>query len=80
VTTLQEHVADLIKWTCLRLIRENASQIAPPPDRKVARYSPTPELVHGVEVSSPQLAALLRSLGVFSGKPISGTMKDEMLG
>jgi hypothetical protein len=54
--------------------------VAPPPDRKVARYSPTPELVHGVEVASPQLAALLRSLGVFSGKPISGTMKNEMLG
>ncbi|MCC9602262.1 hypothetical protein LOC67_17030 [Stieleria sp. JC731] len=54
--------------------------VAPPPDRKVARYAPTPELVHGVEVSSPQLAALLRSLGVFSGKPISGTIENEMLG
>ena len=51
--------------------------VAPPPDRKIARYSPTPELVHGVEVASPQLAALLRSLGVFSGKPVSGIMKNE---
>ena len=44
--------------------------IAPLPERKVAQYTPTPELVHGVEVSSPQLAALLRSMGVFSGKSI----------
>lgn len=65
------------KW---RVDPVKSGWVAPPPDRKVARYSPTPELVHGVEVSSPQLAALLRSLGVFSGKPISGTMKDEMLG
>ena len=42
--------------------------IAPPPKRRVATYTPTPELVHGVEVSSPQLAKLLRSAGVFSGK------------
>lgn len=44
--------------------------IAPPPKRKIARYEPTPELVHGVEVASPQLALLLRSMGVFSGKPM----------
>jgi hypothetical protein len=53
--------------------------VAPPPERKVARYSSTPELVHGVEVSSPQLAALLRSIGVYSGKPIS-IKKDHLLG
>ncbi len=65
------------KW---RVDPVKSGWVAPPPDRKVARYSPTPELVHGVEVSSPQLAALLRSLGVFSGTSISVTMKDEMLG
>lgn len=59
------------KW---RVDPVKSGWVAPPPDRKVAQYSPTPELVHGVEVSSPQLAALLRSLGVFSGKPISGTI------
>jgi len=54
--------------------------VAPPPERKVARYSPTPELVHGVEVSNPQLAALLRSTGVFSGKPVFVKMDNDMLG
>lgn len=54
--------------------------IAPPPERKVARYTPTPELVHGVEVGSPQLAALLRSLGVFSGKSLSAKMGNNLLG
>ena len=41
---------------------------APPPDRTVAEFKPTPELVHGVTVSSPQLAAALRKAGWFSGK------------
>jgi hypothetical protein len=65
------------KW---RVDPVKSGWVASPPDRKVDRYSPTPELVHGVQVSSPQLAALLRSLGVFSGRPNSGTMNDEMLG
>jgi len=51
--------------------------IAPPPKRLVAPYTSTPELVHGVEVSSPQLAKLLRSAGVFSGKSKSVT-KDVL--
>jgi len=36
--------------------------------RKTVRYRPTPELVHGVEISSPEMAGLLRKLGWFSGK------------
>jgi hypothetical protein len=31
-------------------------------------FHPTPELVHGVEVSSPGLAKVLRDTGWFSGK------------
>ena len=45
--------------------------VAPPPKRKVAAFTPTPELVHGVTVTSPHLAALLRKAGVFSGKALS---------
>lgn len=45
--------------------------VAPPPERKVAAFTPTPELVHGVTVASPHLAALLRKAGVFSGKALS---------
>jgi hypothetical protein len=42
--------------------------IAPRPGRTVAAFRPTPELVHGVAVSSPELAAILRQAGWFSGK------------
>jgi hypothetical protein len=40
------------------------------PRTAVAEFRPTPELVHGVAVSNPYLAAYLRRLGVFSGKPL----------
>jgi hypothetical protein len=39
-----------------------------PGGRTAAAFSPTPELVHGVAVTSPALAALLRKAGWFSGK------------
>ncbi|WP_294401081.1 hypothetical protein [Prosthecobacter sp.] len=42
--------------------------IAPPPTRHVEKFRPTPELVHGVAVSSPQLAQMLKKAGWFSGK------------
>lgn len=35
----------------------------------VEAYAPTPELVHGVQIASPELAAVLRRLDWFSGKP-----------
>lgn len=37
-------------------------------DAAAARFTPTPELVHGVSVSSPELALVLRKAGVFSGQ------------
>jgi len=43
--------------------------IAPRTQARVAPFSLTPELVHGVRVGSPGLALLLRRTGVFSGKP-----------
>jgi hypothetical protein len=42
--------------------------IAPRPGRKVEAFRPTPELVHGVAVSSPELAAMLRRAGWFAGQ------------
>lgn len=45
--------------------------IAPPPDRRVEKFQPTPELVHGVAVSNPQLARLLKKAGWFSGQWLS---------
>jgi hypothetical protein len=38
-----------------------------PKKKSVAAYTPTPELVHGVIVSSPDLAAALRASGYFAG-------------
>jgi len=44
---------------------------APRPGRHIEQFTPTPELVHGVVVSSPVLAGVLRRAGVFSGKATS---------
>lgn len=41
---------------------------APRPAARVETFTPTPELVHGVSVSSPRLAAALKRAGWFSGK------------
>lgn len=41
---------------------------APKPGRTIEKFTPTPELVHGVVVASPLLAAVFRKAGVFSGK------------
>ncbi len=47
---------------------------APRPGRHVERFTPTPELVHGVVVASPVLASVLRRAGVFSGKETSAQL------
>jgi hypothetical protein len=39
-----------------------------PGHREAAAFTPTPELVHGVAVTSPGLAAVLRKAGWFSGQ------------
>jgi len=42
--------------------------IAPRPKGYVEKYRPTQELVHGVAVSNPHLAKMIRKAGWFSGK------------
>ncbi len=42
--------------------------VEPRVSTKAEAYKPTPELVHGVEVVSPEFALLFRKWGVFSGK------------
>jgi len=42
--------------------------VSPHPPRTAVEFKPTPELVHGVSVSSPALAAVLRKAKWFSGK------------
>lgn len=58
-----------------------ASWTGPKSDRTPVPFTPTPELVHGVEISSPSLALALRKAGVFSGKEIKDYGHDpEMEG
>ncbi|HEX7776186.1 MAG TPA: hypothetical protein VF449_06635 [Parvibaculum sp.] len=42
--------------------------VAPRSGRQAVPFRPTPELVHGVAVSHPDIAAMLRKAGWFSGK------------
>jgi hypothetical protein len=51
---------------------------APRAKGEIAGFTPTPELVHGVEVADPAWAALLRRAGVFSGKGIRPDMAHEV--
>jgi hypothetical protein len=44
---------------------------APKPGRMIEKFTPTPELVHGVVVASPLLAAVFRKAGVFSGQTVT---------
>jgi hypothetical protein len=50
------------------------SWVGEAPPRKPAPFRPTPELVHGVAVSSPSLARALRKAGAFSGKGLRGPL------
>lgn len=52
--------------------REAAGWSGPKEDKNAVSFTPTPELVHGVVVSSPYLAKILKKAGWFSGK----TLKD----
>lgn len=54
--------------------------IGPKPPKTAAPFRPTPELVHGVAISSPALASALRSAGWFSAKsavPIAASVVVE---
>jgi hypothetical protein len=61
---------DFVEQVCKRYTVDPIKKgwIAPPPDRRVAKFRPTPELVHGVTVEHPGLAIFLRKAGFFSGK------------
>jgi hypothetical protein len=48
----------------------------PLPQGKVHAMKPTPDLVHGVTVASPELAEMLRKAGVFSGKVLKSDVSD----
>jgi hypothetical protein len=54
--------------TTVGLDPERAGWTAPRARTRIARFRPTPELVHGVAVTNPHLAAVLRTAGWFSRK------------
>ncbi len=51
--------------------------IGPKPSKKAVKFTPTPELVHGVAISSPQLAIFLKQAKWFSGK-LAKPIDDEV--
>jgi hypothetical protein len=51
---------------------------APRPPGVPAVFKPTPDLVHGVAVSDPSWALLLRRAGVFSGKGLREEIEVPM--
>ncbi len=63
--------ADLIEQVCHRHNVPAKNWIGRKQDREPVPFKPTPELVHGVTVSSPALARALRKAGVFSGQGIT---------
>jgi hypothetical protein len=54
-----------------RVEPDRSGWTAPRAHRGIASFRPTPELVHGVAVSDPLWAMMLRRAGAFSGKPLS---------
>lgn len=60
----------LVEEACRRHSREDAGWTGPKADKRATTFTPTPELVHGVAVSSPYLAMVLKKAGWFSGKAL----------
>lgn len=65
-----------VKAACERAGVRPETWIGPPQGKQAAPIVPTPELVHGVSIASPELARQLRKAGVFSGKGLSGPVPD----
>ena len=63
---------ELVESVCARhkVDAHKGGWVAPRARGKAVAFEPTPELVHGVTVSSPQLAKILREAKVFSGKDV----------
>lgn len=77
-----ECTADEVRHLCslAGLDPGRSGWIAPRPPGPVTAFRPTPELVHGVAITSPVLAAYLKKEGAFSGKPRAPTPFGSVLG
>jgi len=58
----------IIEGVCKKHKVKTGSWTGPRLERKAVPFKPTLELVHGVAVSNPELAGVLKKAGVFSGK------------
>lgn len=69
---------DYVTETCGRFEVDPVKRgwVGPRATGAVARFEPTPELVHGVSIADPVWAGLLRRAGVFSGKKITAGYED----
>jgi hypothetical protein len=64
---------DMVERQCIAAGLDSARSgwVAPRPASTPVRFAPTPELVHGVAVSHPHLAKVLRDAGWFSGQSLA---------
>ncbi len=58
----------MVREACAKYGLSEDGWTGPRPTKKAVEFTPTPELVHGVAVSSPQLANMLKEAKWFSGK------------
>lgn len=68
---------DVIKACKARGVDPHKKGWIRPRPKHIAEFTPTPELVHGVVVSNPQFAKLLRKARVFSGKNVRWEELDK---
>ena len=63
---------ELVEAVCVRhgIDAHQGDWLSPRASGKAVAFEPTPELVHCVAASSPQLAKILREAKVFSGKDV----------
>ncbi|WP_394847376.1 hypothetical protein LZC95_07915 [Pendulispora brunnea] len=70
----------MVEMACRKCGVDPAGWTGPKPPAKPVPFRPTPELVHGVAVDSPILAATLRRASWFSGRvaaPVAGVVSVE---
>lgn len=65
-----------VEEACASAGVDSASWTGAKRDRKPVEYTPTPELVHGVSVTSPVLAKVLRKAGAFSGQGVKAGVPE----
>ena len=66
-----------IQLTDAHRIEKISGWVTPRPNASQAAFEPTPELVHGIIITDPLFAQLLRHAGAFSGKAVNIELLDQ---